>query len=300
MVFLGLIVLAPSSFSGNAVRESATPARTPVQTTATVEPETKGASAPLSKGRVELAAPALAVAEDPKEATPKIEEPESKKDEEPRERASSGKLAMAQGRGSEALEQLLESYPRDGKILKALVLAHASRADTLDLSVKTISRLFQVEPDFSSDADVLFILKKGLLGQGDAHKLALDIVRDQMRIEGGELVYQLLTENPKQQSRLKNIFFELRKEGRVSSATAIAYDLRYATSCQGRLAFLERAEAEGDLRSVQQLQALSTAPKSCGWGWRTCKPVCPAEAQRFKESIDLIQSRLARATATRL
>lgn len=211
-------------------------------------------------------------------------------DTELRERAPVAQLATAKSGGPETLEQLLLQYPRDGKILEALVLAHASRADTLDLAVKAISKLFEVEPEFTSDPDVLFILKKGLLAQGDPYASAFEVVRNRMGTEGGEVVFEMLTEHPKQQDRLKKVFFELRKAARVTPATAIAYDLRYEKSCHGRLALLERAETHGDARSVQQLQALSTAPKRCGWG-RKCQPPCPIEAKRFRESIEVIQNR---------
>lgn len=210
---------------------------------------------------------------------------------QPRPRAPAGAFALSQSKGPEALENLLEEYPQDGRILQALVLAHASRADTLDRSVGAISRLFAVEPELANTPDVLFILRKGLLARGDPYKVAFDVVQSKMGTDGGELVYQLLNEQPKQADRLKKIFFELRKADKVTAPTAIAFDLRYATSCRGRVALLSRAERDGDLRSVHQLQALSTAPKRCGWG-KKCQPLCPAEAASFKESIDIITARL--------
>jgi hypothetical protein len=225
-------------------------------------------------------------------ATPRTEEVvPSEESSEARARAPAGELALAQSKGPEALERLLGIYPTDGKILEALVLAHASRADTLAHSVGAIARLFQVEPELAQAPDVLFILKKGLLARGEAHQIAFETVQKSMGQEGGELVYQLLNEQPKQADRLKKIFFELRKSNQVTPATAIAFDLRYATSCRGRVALLSRAERDGDARSVHQLQALSIAPKRCGWG-KKCQPVCPAEASAFKDSVDVISARL--------
>ncbi len=213
---------------------------------------------------------------------------------EERERAPDGSLAAARSAGPKALETLLEEFPRDGRILEALVLAHASRADTLPSSLEAIARLFQIEPELAEKSDMLFILKKGLLGRGPAHATAFEVVQKHMGTAGGELVYQLLNENPKQADRLKKVFFELRKSKQVTPATAIAFDLRYAPSCRGRVALLERAERDGDLRSVHQLQALSTAPKRCGWG-RKCQPLCPAEVKDFRHSIQVINERLDRA-----
>ncbi len=193
--------------------------------------------------------------------------------------------------GPEALEALREKYPKDAKIPKALVLAYASRADTLDRSLVTISELLQLDPGANKDSDVVFILKKGLLLKGKPYAAAASAVRNHMGTEGAELLYQLMSERPEHRARLKELFQELRKTKRAAANVLIAYDLRYAPSCQARVPLLERAEQDGDIRSLHQLQALSTAPKKCGWG-RTCYPPCKAEAERFRKSAKVIARRL--------
>ncbi len=248
-------------------------------------------SEPVTVAPVKAAAPVSV--KTPVELEPS-DTPETVEPDVARTRAPVRELAAAQSRGPEELERLLEQYPRDGKVLVALVLAHASRADTLNLSLATISRLFVVEPDFATTSDVLFILKKGLLSQGETHSIAFDVVKNRMGEAGGDLVYQMLSEHPKQQTRLKNVFFELRKAEKVSAATSIAYDLRYAPSCHARLGLLGRVEKDGDERSEQLLLGLSTVPKSCSW-YRKCQAQCPAEAVRFRESVDVLRSRLAEA-----
>jgi hypothetical protein len=200
-------------------------------------------------------------------------------------------LAVARERGALALSELSEKYPKDPTILKALVLAHASRADTLDLSASAIVDLLSLDENAKEDPEVIFILKKALLSRGKAHTVASGAVLSHLGQYGGELLYDLMSENPKQRNRLKTTFLALRKNNQVSPETSVAYDLRYSSSCHGRLAFLPRAEEHGDLRSLRQLQALSTAPRRCGWG-RTCYPPCRSEAQRFKESARIIEQRL--------
>lgn len=213
---------------------------------------------------------------------------------EPVALASKEDLAIAVHDGPEALEALHKQYPKDSKVLKALVLAHASRADTLDQSLRAIGKLLDVDPRANQDADVLFILKKALLLKGKPYAAAASAVRNKMGMEGAELLYQLMSEHPEHRARLKDLFQELRKTKRAEPSVLVAYDLRYASSCQARLPLLERAEQDGDLRSLHQLQALSTAPKRCGWG-RTCYPPCKAEAERFRKSAKVIAKRLERS-----
>jgi serine/threonine protein kinase len=201
-------------------------------------------------------------------------------------------LAVAAEDGASALEALRARYPTDPKVLKALVFSHASRADTLDKAAEAIGSLLEVEPKSNRDPEVVFILKRALLAPGPAHRQAARAVTTKMGTEGAELLYQLMSEHPEQRNRLKDLFHELRRAKLASAEVSIAYDLRYASSCQSRLPLLERAEKYGDLRSLHQLQALSTAPKRCGWG-RTCHPPCRAEAERFRQSVKVITRRLS-------
>jgi serine/threonine protein kinase len=219
----------------------------------------------------------------PEEAAVQASELES---EAPKE-----ELAVAAEDGASALEALRERYPTDPKVLKALVFSHASRADTLDKAAEVIGSLLEVEPNSNRDPEVVFILKRALLAPGSAHRQAARAVTTKMGTEGAELLYQLMSEHPEQRNRLKDLFHELRRAKLASAEVSIAYDLRYASSCQSRLALLDRAEKYGDLRSLHQLQALSTAPKRCGWG-RTCHPPCRAEAERFRQSVKVITRRL--------
>ncbi len=209
--------------------------------------------------------------------------------------ASSSALAVAVEEGPEALAELAKEFPQDVKVQKALVLAWASRADTLDRSAEAIARLLDVDDASQEDADVLFILKKALRSQGRAFQVAAAAIKNQLGPAGAEVVFQVMSEHPEQRTRLKGLFQELRQAEKASQEVLVAYDLRYASSCKARLEFLERAELHGDTRSLVQLKALSTAPKRCGWG-RTCYPPCRAEAERFQRSAEVIRKRLAHAT----
>lgn len=222
------------------------------------------------------------------------QEPSTRIDDDGSTFASSDDLAIATEDGAEALEALSKKYPRDSAVLKALVLAHASRADTLERSVQAIGRLLDVEPGLNKDVDVRFILSKALRSKGKTSNAAFVVLKKHMGTEGAELLYEVMSEHPEQRKRLTPKFHELRKAKRATEEVLVAYDLKYATSCQARLQFLDRAEKHGDTRSLHQLQALSTAPRRCGWG-RTCYPPCRAEAKAFARSATKISERLAKA-----
>lgn len=206
--------------------------------------------------------------------------------------ASDEDLSIAREDGAEALEILSKKYPHDSAVLKALVLAHASRADTLDRSAQAIARLLDVERGYIDDVDVRFILDKALLSKGKAFKAAFIVIKQHMGRGGAELLYEIMSEHPEVRQALKPKFEELRSTNLASDGVLIAYDLKYARTCEARLQLLERAEKYGDRRSLLQLQALSTPPKRCGWG-RTCYAPCNAEAKRFQRSIKKINERLS-------
>jgi len=284
LVGLGLLCIGLAAQRPPPARESSLE---PAQNASTAREPTSEPVLATAKPPVPIALPVPAQA-----STPPLEaSPSPANDVSTTEQAPKDDLAIASDDGIEALSALRTKYPRDTRVLKALVLAHASRADTLDQSAATIAELLRVDARFNKDTEVVFILKKALLAIGKAHSAASLTIKNYMGLEGAELLYQLMSEHPDQKSRLKGLFQELRKANHASPEVSIAYDLRYQSSCQGRLPLLERAEKYGDRRSLLQLQALSTAPKHCGWG-RTCYPPCRSEAERFRQSVKVISRRL--------
>lgn len=213
------------------------------------------------------------------------------------ERAPGQELAEAVSKGVEGLLPLAERFPRDPAVLKPLVLAFASRATGLADAMEITRRLLQVAPEESRDPDLRYLVKKGAATPGEASRLAFDLMTQHMGSTGPDLLYELYIGNPKVSKRAQALLESEAVKQKASPALLVAYDLRKTESCSGRVKYLARAAELGDERSVAVLAPLSAgAKKGCGKNKRqACPPACPAEAQRYNETIARINARLSRS-----
>jgi serine/threonine-protein kinase len=211
------------------------------------------------------------------------------------ERAPAQELADAASKGVDGLLPLAERFPQDPAVLKPLVLAFASRATGLADAMAVTKRLLQVAPEESRDQDLRFLVKKGAASPGEASRLAFELMSTQMGSTGPDLLYELYIGSPKASKRAQELLDIDAIKQKASPALLVAYELRKTESCAGRLKFLARAAELGDERSVAVLAPLSVgSKKGCGkWKRQPCPPACPAEAQRYSETVARINARLS-------
>jgi len=189
---------------------------------------------------------------------------------------------------------LSERYPRDPAVLKALVLAFASKSDKLIEAVEATRRLLLVAPDECDDADVRYIVSRAAGARGKAEELAFVVMSQHMGKTGADLLYDLMLQRPELETRAKIALETSRRAGLFSPALAIAYDLRFAPSCASRVGLLPRAQEFGDERSAQQLVNLSRRPPDCKrTKTRLCRSRCPDESRAFLDTSRKIYERLA-------
>lgn len=206
---------------------------------------------------------------------------------------STAELSSAIAAGASALEQLAERYPENPQVLRALVMAHGSRAATLSQAMQAMRRLFGADPESIEDKDLQVMISRTSAMTPPASELAYQLMAEHMGTAGTDLLYKLsLGKNSQRQSTLRYLAkSETRKN--FSSALAIAFDLRNSSSCKARLPLLKRAEEHGDVRSIQVLSSLANGTDNgCGNKKRKpCKPPCPIQAERFRQSIEIISRR---------
>jgi serine/threonine protein kinase len=236
---------------------------------------------------------------EPREASPSPQgatpEPSAAPSSEVIERAPAQELADAVGKGIDGLLPLAERFPRDPAVLKPLVLAFASRATGLADAMEITKRLLQVAPEEARDSDLRFLVKKAAVTPGEASRLAFELMSNQMGSIGPDLLYELYLGSPKASKRANELLESDAVKQKASPALLVALDLRKTDSCAGRVKFLTRAAQLGDERSVAVLAPLAaSAKKGCGkWKKQPCPPACPAEAQRYNETVARINARLA-------
>jgi serine/threonine protein kinase len=209
--------------------------------------------------------------------------------------APGSELVAAVAEGTDGLRVLSERYPRDPAVLKALLLAFASRSDTLIEAVEATRRLLTIAPEERDDRDVRYTVNRAANDRGKASELAFVLMSQHMGKTGADLLYDLMVQRPELETRTKIALESSRRASLFSPALAIAYDLRYAPNCASRLGLLPRARELGDERSAQQLINLSRRPAGCKkTKTRLCLSRCPNESRFFIDTARNIYARIAR------
>jgi serine/threonine-protein kinase len=233
-------------------------------------------------------AAALAPAAPPSPATPAIG-PETYA-----QFAPESDLVAAVAEGPDGLRVLSERYPRDSSVLEALMLAFGSKPDRLIEAVETARRLLLVAPEERDDTDVRYIVTRAAKDRGKASELAFVVMSQYMGKTGADLLYELMLQRPELETRAKVALETSRRASQFSPALAIAYDLRFAPSCDSRVGLLPRAREFGDERSAQQLVELSRRPPDCKkTKTRPCHSRCPDESRAFIDTARKIYARMA-------
>ncbi len=209
--------------------------------------------------------------------------------------APSAALVAAVAAGADGLRVLSEQYPRDPAVLKALVLAFASKSETLIEAMEATRRLLLVAPEKQTDADLRYIVSRAANDRGKASELAFVVMSQHMGKAGADLLYDLMLRRPELETRAKIALESLRGSSQVSPALAIAYDLRFALSCASRVSLLPRAREYGDERSAQVLASLIRRPQGCRKTRRNpCRSRCSQQFYEFSDAIREIRARSAR------
>jgi hypothetical protein len=269
------------------------PAQAATATPALAEPEKREATevrgdSPASN---ELVPPVT----EPSPAAPSASPPPKTVEAGPR--ASPDELAKASDKGVDGLQPLAERYPTDPAVLRALLLAFASRANGLVDAMAIAKRLFEVAPEQAQDKDVRFLVKRGAATPGQASALAFPLMAESMGSAGPDLLYELTLNDARASVRADELLASEAVRAKATPALLIANDLRKAASCSARVPLLERAIEVGDERSAAILAPLgATTKKGCGKKKRLpCPAACPAESERFLDAVAKIRARLAPA-----
>jgi hypothetical protein len=240
------------------------------------------------------AAPAPSAADVPTSDAPPLS-PVAAEPDPVQQLAPSPALIKAVAEGADGLRVLSEQYPRDPAVLKALVLAFAAKSETRLEAMEATRRLLLIAPEKQTDADVRYIVSRAAHDRGKTSELAFVVMSQQMGKAGADLLYELMLRRPELETRAKIALESLRGSSQFSPALAIAYDLRFALSCAGRVSLLPRAREHGDERSAQVLASLIRRPAGCRKTRRNpCRSRCSSEFYEFSDTIRQIRARAAR------
>ncbi|MDC3958253.1 hypothetical protein KEG38_30630 [Polyangium jinanense] len=215
-------------------------------------------------------------------------------------RATAEELDAARSKGATALATLVERYPDDPDVLRALVSAYTRDKTNYAKAMTTVRKLLVVSPEMTKDPDVKQALLIVANGPVDVAATALDIMGKEMGPRGPELLYELLSASglgkfPK--DRATRLFTDPKVKELAGPGLLVANDLRAAAGCDRKKLFA-RAAKEGDERALGHLKPL-LATKGCSWHRQADCFACLGDRKDLRATIDAITKRLDQAGSSK-
>jgi serine/threonine protein kinase len=272
---------------------SADPSNSAQEIVQPVSPTPVASSTSPQQAAQSLASNAVSATAAPKESASPVSSPDAT------QLASKEELRAATGQGEKGWLPLADRYPNDARVLRALVLAHASHAGGLGDAMTVARRLFQLAPDEAKSMDMQYLIQRAAENPGPAADLAWKLLAEDMGTHGPDVLYRLVVTKPRLTEHAKQLLGDETIRPRITAALAIAYELRSAPSCPARLPLLDRAIEVGDERAIAVLAGLSTgSARGCGKNKRkSCMPACPEQVEQFRQAMAKLSQRL-KATGT--
>jgi serine/threonine protein kinase len=206
--------------------------------------------------------------------------------------APSASLLAVSDAATPPTEAALVPLPPATIPLKERLMTQSRRGLLLE-AVQTAEQMLAVSAESAADPELRRVLLRAANTEGDPSRAALQVMSRAMGSAGPDMLYDLMLTRPALFSRAKFKLSRFRVRPLFSPELSVAYDLRFAATCAGRLPLLKQANDVGDQRSINVLSALVGKFPRCGRNGRShCLPLCPKESEQLSRSIDTISRRL--------
>lgn len=206
--------------------------------------------------------------------------------------ASEAQLQVGRAQGAAGLSKLLEQYPQDGRVHRALVTAHAAQNNAL-ASIQALAQLVALDPGAVEDPSMQQAAATAL-GAPNSREAVVQVIESQMGTHGPDLLYDLA--NKSAQNRTKAVLYKqlvsrpaVRQH--ASPDTALAIELQLADGCDAKHDLMERAEQQGGPRVLAYLRYLTKPQPGCGpLGVLDCW-MCMRQDNDLGDAVSAIEAR---------
>ena len=210
-------------------------------------------------------------------------------------RLTDAEIEAAARTGPSALEALADKYPKDERVLGAMVKQQHDGHHPAE-AIKALDRLAKLRPEAASDEAMLPVIKAALEGPPEATDTAFAMLEEDMGEQGLSLLYALWTSSAKDASaklkaRAGKVLSKPEIKARASKGLQALIDLNMTpASCETKREGVELALEAGDRRAVPLLQRLSSR-KGCGFlNVQDCWP-CLRRDNALAEAIKAAEKR---------
>jgi serine/threonine-protein kinase len=208
--------------------------------------------------------------------------------------ASSAERAAAEAGGAAALAALVERYPADTDLRRALVRAHLEAKQPAEV-VRDVQAWVALDAAAIEDPDARAAVLAAARSEADGFDPAFELMEAGLGKDGPDLLYELSLAKgvpAKVAARALKSVGRADVRAKATPALAIALELRAPTACEPKRALLARARDEADGRSLPYLRAF-TSTSGCGFlKLGDCWP-CLRRDRALAEAIAEIEKRTA-------
>ncbi|MEE9383792.1 MAG: serine/threonine-protein kinase [Nannocystaceae bacterium] len=220
---------------------------------------------------------------------------ESHASTDPADVAPAEALERARVGGAAALATLSDQHRNDPTVFRALALAHASATPPDQIAALTaLGRAFQLSPALANDTALRELIHIAKTGAADARDYVGKLLANpDMGSHGPDILFASIQANDGFATQAAQILSDSTVRGRATPALRIALDLHEANTCKEKVALLDRADENGDPRSIKVLESVAKGPRrGCGFlGNRACPPKCRRGAKKMRATMAKIRAR---------
>jgi hypothetical protein len=208
---------------------------------------------------------------------------------------SQTEIDAALARGPAVLLGLVQRYPSDARIRRAVVRSYASQHRYAE-ALPAIAELAALDPGTGRDLEIIQILVAAL-NDPAASARACELLERELGEAGIELLYDLTTRQTgaRWKSRLSQSLTKPEVLALAPPALRVAIELRNAKRCEAKRDLLPRVQSEGDARALSQLRALAQT-QGCGFlGLGDCWP-CLRRGTALRDALADLEARFGAAS----
>lgn len=206
--------------------------------------------------------------------------------------ASEAEIQAARTQGAQSVAALLQRFPQDGRIHRALVTAYVAQNNG-GAAMQALAKLVAIDPGAAEDPAMQQAVAAALAAPG-SRDATVQVLESQMGQHGAEILYDLA--NKSAQNRQKALLYKqlvsrpaVRQH--ASPDTALAIEIQLADGCEAKHELLERAGQEGGPRVLGYLKYLNKSQPGCGpLGMLDCW-MCMRQDNDLTDAISAIEAR---------
>jgi serine/threonine-protein kinase len=174
------------------------------------------------------------------------------------------RVEAASRRGAAALAELEREFPADARVPRELVRWHVAHGQTLE-ALSALGRLAALDASLAAQPEMERVIDAAIDGNDPlAADAAIRLLEESFGARGVDELLERSTHPSPSRAKIQRSLKKPEVRAHASPAAGVTLDLRDAKTCDAKRELLERAQSQGDARTLAQLNLLRRT-NGCGF-----------------------------------